>query len=80
MKKEDPMPIDIKLLHKGLKVYDIIYTPLETALIKAARKRSLKSTGGIGMLLYQGVLAFELWTNRKAPVSLMKKELLKSLR
>jgi len=80
MKREDPLPIDVKILHKGLKVYDIIYTPLKTELIRAAKKRSIKATGGIGMLLYQGVLAFELWTKRRAPISLMKKELLGSLR
>ncbi len=79
MRKKDPLPIDIRLLHKGFKVYDIIYTPSETVLVKAAKKRSIKASGGIGMLLYQGVLAFELWTKRKAPVSLMRKELLKSL-
>ncbi len=80
MKKKDPLPINVKLLHKGLKVYDIIYTPLKTELIRAAGKRSIRATGGIGMLLFQGVLAFELWTKRKAPISLMKKELLDSLR
>ena len=80
MRKDDSLPIDAKLLHKGLKVYDIIYTPLKTKLIKAAEKKSIKSAGGSGMLLYQGVLAFELWTKRLAPVALMKKELLDSLR
>ena len=80
MRKDDPMPIDISLLHKGLKVYDVIYTLSNTALVKAAKRKSIKAVGGIGMLLYQGVLAFELWTKRKAPVSLMKKELLKGLR
>jgi shikimate dehydrogenase len=79
MKKQDPMPLDLNLLHKGLLLYDIVYTPLETKLIKAARKKGIRAIGGIGMLLYQGVLAFELWTNKKAPVSLMKKELLKKL-
>jgi len=80
MNDKDPLPIDTRLLHKGLMVYDIIYTPLKTRLIKAAEKRSLKATGGVGMLLYQGVIAFELWTGKKAPVALMKKELLDSLR
>lgn len=80
MKREDPLPIDVNLLHKGLKVYDIIYTPLKTKLIKAAERKSIRAAGGIGMLLYQGVLAFELWTRRKAPVLLMKKELLNSLK
>lgn len=79
MKKGDPLPIEASLLHKGLKVYDVIYRPSQTKLLKECEKRSIKSAGGTGMLLYQGVMAFELWTGRKAPVALMKKELLGGL-
>jgi shikimate dehydrogenase len=80
MKPKDPLPVRAKLLHKNLKVYDVVYTPLKTRLIRAAEKKSVKAAGGINMLLYQGVLAFELWTGRKAPVALMRKELLKQLK
>ena len=80
MEKRDKLPVDTKLLHKGLKIYDIVYTPLRTKLIEQAKKKHIKATGGIGMLLYQGVAAFEIWTKKKAPVSLMKKELLKALK
>jgi len=76
MRSKDPLPIEAKLLHKGLKVYDIVYTPLKTRLVKTAEGKSIKAVNGINMLLYQGVLAFELWTGRKAPVCLMRKELL----
>lgn len=80
MRSKDPLPIEAKLLHKGLKVYDIVYTPLKTRLVKTAEGKSIKAVNGINMLLYQGVLAFELWTGRKAPVSLMRKELMDNLK
>jgi shikimate dehydrogenase len=80
MRPEDPMPIQVELLHKGLKVYDIVYTPSKTKLVKAALRKSIKAVNGINMLLYQGVLAFELWTGKKAPVQLMKKELVGHIR
>jgi len=80
MNKSDPLPVDIRLLHKGLKVYDIVYTPLETRLLKHARGQGIRTAGGLGMLLYQGAIAFEIWTQKKAPVALMRKELLRNLK
>ena len=79
MKKGDSLPVDIKFLHKKIKVYDIVYNPLETKLIKSARKKGIKAAGGINMLLYQGAEAFELWTKKKAPIALMRKVLLEHL-
>ena len=80
MKKDDPLPVDAAFLHKGLKLYDIAYTPAETKLVKAAKQKGVKACGGIGMLLYQGVEAFEIWTGKKAPVELMRRELVKHLK
>jgi shikimate dehydrogenase len=80
MQAQDPLPIKAGILHSGLKVYDIVYAPTPTRLVKLASSKSIKSTNGINMLLYQGVLAFELWTKRKAPVALMRKELMGNLR
>ena len=48
--------------------------------MKLARKKGLKVIGGIGMLLYQGVASFELWTRRKAPVEVMHKALKRALK
>ena len=79
MNKKDLLPIDAKLLHKGLKLYDVVYNPLKTALVIAACKKGIKASNGLGMLLYQGALAFELWTGKKAPINLMKKELISNL-
>ncbi len=75
MKKGDTLPIDKKLLRKGLVVCDLIYNPPATPLIKEARKRKLKAMNGLGMLLYQGALSFGIWTGRPAPVDVMKKAL-----
>ena len=74
MKDSDPVPIDTDLLHNGLVVFDLVYNR-ETDLIKAARKKGLKACAGLGMLLYQGVEAFEIWTGRKAPVEIMRQAL-----
>ncbi|MGT2771472.1 shikimate dehydrogenase [Streptococcus marimammalium] len=55
-------------LPKNLLVADIIYYPLETPLIAYAKKQGLKTLNGLGMLLYQASISFELWTNEKMPV------------
>jgi shikimate dehydrogenase len=48
-------------------VYDVVYNPFETRLLRTARKRGLKTASGLGMLVEQGALAFELWTGADAP-------------
>ena len=59
----DGLALDIGLagLADEAIVYDIIYTPLETELLKQAKSRGLKAVGGLGMLLHQAVPAFEAW-------------------
>lgn len=57
-----PLPED--WLAEGQYVYDTIYTPAETALLKAARRRGLACRNGVGMLARQGALAFGLWTGQ----------------
>ncbi|WP_028789483.1 shikimate dehydrogenase [Tetragenococcus muriaticus] len=67
--QEDECPIsDFSVLRKGLVVYDAIYQPRETFLLKQAKKRQAMGINGIGMLLYQGAASFELWTHKKMPV------------
>jgi shikimate dehydrogenase len=75
MKVDDPKVIDPDLLHRGLFVYDIIYNPRTTTLLRDARNRGAVTANGIGMLLNQGVLSFSLWTGKKAPIHVMKKAL-----
>jgi shikimate dehydrogenase len=80
MKPGDPLLVDSEKMHKNLFVYDVIYNPQETKLIKAAKEKGLKCANGIGMLLYQGVMAFEHWTKQKAPVEVMRQALKKQIK
>ncbi|HEY8393149.1 MAG TPA: shikimate dehydrogenase [Capillibacterium sp.] len=48
-------------------VADLVYNPLETAFLKEARRRGLKTLSGLGMLVYQGILACQLWTGKLPP-------------
>lgn len=60
-------------------IVDIIYNPPQTPLLKLANEQGLVWANGIDMLLYQGAEAFEIWTNKKAPIEVMRKCLEKSL-
>ncbi len=53
-------------------LYDTIYRPLKTRLMRDAEKAGARAIGGLGMLVYQGGAAFEAWTGRKAPLDVMK--------
>ena len=80
MREQDPCLVDEAWLHKGLFVYDLIYSPLETKLIRLAKKHGLNCSNGLGLLLYQGVFAFQHFTGRKVTVEIMKEALLKGAR
>lgn len=80
MHRGDPCIINPKAMHKDLAVYDIVYNPPATPLLKEAKKRGIKASNGLGMLLYQGALSFELFTGRKAPVSVMRAALKKAIK
>ncbi|GAB4258342.1 shikimate dehydrogenase [Thermincola ferriacetica] len=60
-------------------VCDLIYNPAETLFLKTAKARGLKTVSGSGMLLYQGTLAYELWTRQQAPVDIMRTALEEAL-
>lgn len=79
MKDSDPLPIDPEFILKKTLVYDLIYNPKETHLLRAARERGLKVSNGLGMLLYQGAASFKIWTGKEAPVETMRSQLLKNL-
>ncbi len=80
MKDDDPSPIDIELLRPGMRVYDLIYNRPITKLVLEATRKKLHAMTGLGMLLYQGAIAFELWTGKKAPIDVMRKALKEVLR
>jgi shikimate dehydrogenase len=56
-------------------VYDMIYRPAETPLLKAAKNAGCKTANGLGMLLHQGAKAFEIWTGKPAPLDVMHRAL-----
>ena len=73
----DDKPIaSADMLHEELVVNDIVYTPMETSLIKEALKANAEVVYGYKMLLYQGIRSFEIWLGRDAPVDVMEKALL----
>ncbi|MHA1271713.1 MAG: shikimate dehydrogenase [Candidatus Helarchaeota archaeon] len=77
--KINETPVPKSLLRDDLNIFDVVYNPLETQLIKDAKSIGAKAVGGIKMFLYQGVEGFELWTGKKAPVELMEKIIIEEL-
>ncbi|MCC4770533.1 shikimate dehydrogenase [Methanosarcina sp. DH2] len=66
-------------LHSSLTVFDIVYNPLETRLLREAKAAGAKTVSGVLMLVYQGAEAFKLWTGVEPPIELMKKTILEAL-
>ncbi|MCK4518966.1 MAG: shikimate dehydrogenase [Candidatus Omnitrophica bacterium] len=75
LKKTDPLVIEEKFLHSKLLVCDLIYNPPRTKLLKTAELRGLKALNGEGLLLYQGVRAFKIWTGINPPEKVMRNAL-----
>jgi len=78
LKASDPLPMDASRLSPTQTVCDLIYK--KTPLISLAEKQGCKTSDGLGMLLWQGVLAFELWTGTFPPVDIMRKALLSGIK
>ena len=69
MHGQPPLAIEIGLLPEQAVVVDIVYVPLETQLLVAARARGLRTADGLGMLLHQAVRGFELWFGERPQVT-----------
>jgi len=76
---KDPISIPAEWIPKERLVYDLVYNPAKTKLLKAAESIGCKTMNGSGMLLYQGAMAFEIWTGGHAPVPIMRKALYREL-
>lgn len=63
---QSPLPENISL-SKHTKIYDLVYNPRETKFVRDARSQGLQATTGLGMLIEQAALGFELWTGNKLP-------------
>jgi shikimate dehydrogenase len=81
LKPDDGSPLDgaeFSLAQVGA-VYDMIYRPAETALLRSAKAAGCRVANGLGMLLYQGARALELWSGCAAPVAVMRAALAKNI-
>jgi len=77
--KIDISPISKDLLNENLFIFDIIYNPLQTRLLKDAKEIGSKTLNGLDMFINQGALAFEWWTGKKPNVKLMKEKIIEQL-
>jgi shikimate dehydrogenase len=68
----DASPWPVTLALPRAVVYDMVYNPPETRLVRMARQAERRAVTGLGMLVEQGALAFELWTGKTAPRALMR--------
>lgn len=75
----DETLVPFNLLKPGLVVFDIVYNPIRTRLLREAEQAGAETISGIDMLVWQGALAFEKWIGLKAPIELMRKEVIKVL-
>lgn len=65
---------DTSMFHEGLFVFDVVYNPRETRLLREAREAGCQTANGMYMLLYQGAASFKLWTGMDMPVDIIKEK------
>jgi len=68
---ESQTPVDKHLLRPELTVFDLVYNPLETRLLREARSIGARTIDGLTHLIHQGAASFEIWTGSKAPIEVM---------
>ena len=77
MKGQPSLEIDTSIMKKNSIVYDLVYTPLETKLIKTAKENKIKSVGGLGMLMFQALKGFETWFGKQPEADEQTRQFLK---
>jgi len=77
--KVDATPVDAKLLRRGMVVFDAVYNPRETRLLREAAQAGCVTVSGVEQFVGQAVEQFELWTGRQAPEPLMRQVVLDAL-
>ena len=80
MHQNDPLVFDASYFHRRLVIYDLVYNPAQTRLLREAKaKGCLGVFNGLGMLLHQGVLAFKIWMGVEPPIEVMERALTQAL-
>ena len=74
------LDLDVNWFSADQTVYDTRYDVADTLLLQVARSRGAKTSNGLDMLLYQGAAAFELWTQKTAPIEVMRLALIEGLK
>jgi shikimate dehydrogenase len=77
--KTEETPIQKEMLHSGLLVFDLVYNPIKTKLLREAEEAGAAILPGVNMLVYQGVAAFKMWTGEDPQVETMKAAVVKAL-
>ncbi|MFQ5896357.1 MAG: shikimate dehydrogenase [Nitrospinota bacterium] len=77
---EGVIPVSPDLLRPGLVVCDIVYNPLMTPLLLAAKAHKARPITGLGMFIHQGAESFRIWTGCEMPIGLVRRRLLRALR
>lgn len=72
MRPDDPLPLPRDYIRAGQVVCDLVTSPPDTPFLKGARGAGAITVNGIGMLVHQGAISFKIWTDREAPLDLMK--------
>lgn len=72
LKRGEPAPIALRRLPAGAKVYDMIYNPPQTSLLRDAAALGLPHANGLSMLVHQGARALEIWTGAAVPAPVMR--------
>jgi shikimate dehydrogenase len=67
----DAPPVDLKAIPSPAAVYDMIYNPPQTPLLKSAAALGIPCANGLSMLVHQGARALEIWTGARVPVEAM---------
>ena len=72
LKPDDPAPVDLKRIPASRCVFDMIYRPAQTALLRQAAQLGIAQANGLGMLVHQGARSLSLWTGATVPVAAMQ--------
>ena len=75
----DETPVPAQLLKPGLVVFDIVYNPIKTRLLREAEAAGAKTINGVDMLVWQGASSVEMWTGLREPIKLIREEAIKGL-
>lgn len=75
MHKGETAVLPSEAFHGGQMLYDLIYMFPETVLMRAARAAGARTSNGLGMLMHQGALAFQIWTGQEPPCAIMRRAL-----